>query len=383
MKRKGKPAAGSKGGPKPIQVVVRSQKQAEASRRNGARSTGPKTAEGKARSALNSFKHGVYGSVLSPHADFRGEDQVFRSLIERLVDDYAPQELCDTYAIQNIAYSIVVQGRIRRAIELRLMPRRPRPLSAEQLQNATDRTEREEARSLARRCYQSVQGGKLPGFTRAEAETFSKRCERVVREAHKAKREADKPERTRVPTQEEIDAMEAKWQEERIARDNAPLFDARKDMGKIHERLKNPQRTLDSFQVEDDSPIPEEDEVWDDDDLIPCLTVYEAIAPVHDEFESAATMQNSLESGNGIGPEHQSAWLEIVRGVYYSARAIRYSSGDPPELETNEQLVDGTLRELQVNLDGFTRLHRLDAILERRIAKAFAQLRRRRFERES
>ena len=37
-----------------------SQKQIDANRRNAQQSTGPKTKEGKAKSAMNSIKYGIY-----------------------------------------------------------------------------------------------------------------------------------------------------------------------------------------------------------------------------------------------------------------------------------------------------------------------------------
>ena len=52
-------------------AVPVSSARAEASRKNGARSRGPKTAEGKARSARNALKHGLRAEkyVVLPEED--------------------------------------------------------------------------------------------------------------------------------------------------------------------------------------------------------------------------------------------------------------------------------------------------------------------------
>jgi len=45
-------------------MSIRTKKQIEASRANGRKSRGPKTAEGKRRAAMNSLLHGVFSKVL-------------------------------------------------------------------------------------------------------------------------------------------------------------------------------------------------------------------------------------------------------------------------------------------------------------------------------
>src|SRR5688572_13829369 len=61
----------SRSGAAPRAAVPFSNARAEASRRNGARSRGPKTPEGKARSAQNALKHGLRAQkyVVLPEED--------------------------------------------------------------------------------------------------------------------------------------------------------------------------------------------------------------------------------------------------------------------------------------------------------------------------
>ena len=69
-------------------AVTLSNARAEASRRNGARSRGPKSPEGKARSAQNALKHGMRAQkyVVLPDED-AGE---FAELQAALLDEPAP-----------------------------------------------------------------------------------------------------------------------------------------------------------------------------------------------------------------------------------------------------------------------------------------------------
>jgi hypothetical protein len=78
----------SSAGAAPRAAVSVSSARAEASRRNGAQSRGPRTAEGKARSARNALKHGLRAEkyVVLPDED-RGE---FAALEAALLDELAP-----------------------------------------------------------------------------------------------------------------------------------------------------------------------------------------------------------------------------------------------------------------------------------------------------
>ncbi len=87
--------------PTPIKRSSRrftTDKQREAARRNGAKSKGPVTAAGKARSSRNNFKHGIYSKTVDLTSeegyytkfrnylnDFPGDSLELFELIERIV----------------------------------------------------------------------------------------------------------------------------------------------------------------------------------------------------------------------------------------------------------------------------------------------------------
>ena len=64
-----------------------SQKQIEANRRNAQKSTGPRTAEGKARSSRNTLKHGLTSTRVVMFDEDREE---FESIRQQLVAELAP-----------------------------------------------------------------------------------------------------------------------------------------------------------------------------------------------------------------------------------------------------------------------------------------------------
>jgi hypothetical protein len=96
----------------PLAVPAPDLARAERARRNGARSRGPVTAIGKARSARNAIRHGLtarHGVVLD------GEDaQAFGAMAERILADLAPSGELASFLAADLAAAIWRTGRARR-----------------------------------------------------------------------------------------------------------------------------------------------------------------------------------------------------------------------------------------------------------------------------
>jgi hypothetical protein len=94
-------------------AVQISDARAEASRRNGAKSSGPKTPEGKVRSAQNALRHGLRAQkyVVLPEED--GAE--FAALEAALVDEFAPVGALQTVLARRVA---VAAWRLARADRL-------------------------------------------------------------------------------------------------------------------------------------------------------------------------------------------------------------------------------------------------------------------------
>ena len=88
-------------GAAPCADVSVSNARAEASRRNGARSRGPKTAQGKARSARNALKHGLRSERYVVLMDEDWDD--FAKLETALVDELAPDSALQSFLARRVA----------------------------------------------------------------------------------------------------------------------------------------------------------------------------------------------------------------------------------------------------------------------------------------
>jgi hypothetical protein len=76
------------------------QKQIEANRRNARKSTGPKSPEGKIRAALNGWRHGLTGQVLTMAEEDR---EAFETFARGLCQAYFPVGPLETQIAQSIA----------------------------------------------------------------------------------------------------------------------------------------------------------------------------------------------------------------------------------------------------------------------------------------
>jgi hypothetical protein len=103
----------SSAGAAPRAAVPVSNARAEASRKNGARSRGPETLEGKARSARNALKHGLRAQK---HAVLPDEVvAAFKALEAALTEELAPESALQSILVGRIARAV---WRLERAEQL-------------------------------------------------------------------------------------------------------------------------------------------------------------------------------------------------------------------------------------------------------------------------
>lgn len=84
-------------------------KQTEANRRNAQKSTGPRTEEGKKKSRLNAFKHGLTGQLDIMTGDMREAHDTF---IARIVDSLKPADALEEQLAHSIAESYWRMNRV-------------------------------------------------------------------------------------------------------------------------------------------------------------------------------------------------------------------------------------------------------------------------------
>jgi hypothetical protein len=89
-----------------------SDAQLAANHLNALKSTGPRTPEGKARSALNATKHGILAQVVLGAAE---DDESFRALLDDLRRAFTPHDALDDQLVEVAAISYWRQRRVLQA----------------------------------------------------------------------------------------------------------------------------------------------------------------------------------------------------------------------------------------------------------------------------
>ena len=101
----------------------RTEAQREAARRNGTRSRGPKTPQGKARSRTNALKHGLFARQLTPPDDSRQQDELYRQYHRELSDEFCPTTFSEEAAVSRLASQYLQLARVQQMIEMQQQPR--------------------------------------------------------------------------------------------------------------------------------------------------------------------------------------------------------------------------------------------------------------------
>lgn len=102
----------------------RTAAQIAAARRNGSKSKGPVSEEGKQNSRRNAFKHGLTAKFLKPPSDARSQDQLYEHLYRELMHEYEPRGFTAESTVSNLAHDYVQMIRCRQMIEALQKPAR-------------------------------------------------------------------------------------------------------------------------------------------------------------------------------------------------------------------------------------------------------------------
>lgn len=103
--------------------------RSEQARINGAKSRGPKTAEGKARSSRNAMRHGLLAKRIMPLLGSDGERQEYEQHLQGLRAEFDPQTQTELNLVETIARDWVRHGRIGQIGDGLLKPFRSKPFN--------------------------------------------------------------------------------------------------------------------------------------------------------------------------------------------------------------------------------------------------------------
>ncbi|MCL2646844.1 MAG: hypothetical protein FWD61_07535 [Phycisphaerales bacterium] len=105
-----------------VKPSPRTPAQQAASRSNGCKSRGPATVEGKARSAMNAMRHGLFATRFKPPDNHLESDRLFHRIYRGLVEEFQPVTFSEDYEITALAHDLVRAARVRELIEAAARP---------------------------------------------------------------------------------------------------------------------------------------------------------------------------------------------------------------------------------------------------------------------
>ncbi len=186
---------------KPDNKRHRTEAQREASRRNGVKSRGPVTAEGKARSSLNAVKHGLRSVGIWLPGDVEGYERRFKTIHRQLTAELKPRTFSQCFMVELLANDY-----LQRAVVIELQR------AAMQIPAAADRTKayrevkagERDIRHM-RRIASRINAGLPPDCT----DKTAVRLAGVISTFVQSVREDIRPSEDRTPP-EEMDAFEQK-----------------------------------------------------------------------------------------------------------------------------------------------------------------------------
>ena len=91
-----------------------SARKLEANRQNAQKSTGPRTEEGKAKSAQNAYKHGFFTSGLFTAPQAEADREPYKQLLGGLYEHYKPVGDWETLWVEKIAREFLRLARVMR-----------------------------------------------------------------------------------------------------------------------------------------------------------------------------------------------------------------------------------------------------------------------------